>query len=697
MKGVTDVNRPKVLSLFSNKEHTKYRNYNECFSMINVINEKDVFIPCYAYDVNIYVSKEKNLILDIFEETILRIASCIKINDVQNIAKIICLDKDFVKFVCMRLKEKDYLNDDYTINEHGKEILNNNKNLTEDVDEIMAQIFTIQFTGEMLPYVHIGEINYEQIDNYSKNKITIICGSQGNPSKVVGNHLYDESNNSNSPNLDRFTIQNLIRDYNKFAKNSKNFELIAMNEKYGIIAQKNYKTEILLHSKLILQNGNIDNIIVSDGFLMNSVKLQKYIESNHSELIQELLKSSNEINCLSNDNTFINMQAEKYSSLYKLLNMKINNGSTKDEILNKEIIKKQIIINTYSALEWALYTHLKENPIFNMSLYKAKSVSDNFQIILKYASQLKIDTEEKYQYLLKSMDKSKIIAFEKQSIASMYTLLPLTIIQAIEDSSSRFYNVISEFPDLLQYIHNIKSYNDTFKHSTQKDLSISDIEVKELNSRAIKFIELLLPNFCINKDSFTIDNPLDNVSQKRINAEVSLSEELGWEVFQKLNVNIKNELIQISSDKKLSELPSIIDYILILSKVLETLISSANKIFYDVKAPTTKIESLNIIDLEFSTNLIQNKVFNTISDKFYQNATNEKSSTLGAIALVYLAKVGISKKKDIIQHIKDIDFISTIEKIIVLRGHGNNINLVIDNTELKNLRKNVFEIIKFIQ
>jgi hypothetical protein len=293
------------------------------------------------------------------------------------------------------------------------------------------------------------------------------------------------------------------------------------------------------------------------------------------------------------------------------------------------------------------------------------------------------------------MDRSKLLAFEEQLIVSMYAVLPLAIAQAFEDSNSRFYSVINRFPDLLEYISKIKSYNDTFKHST-KESSITSDTVINLNSIAVEIIQLLLPNFKINTSFNSNANYLDNVSQKKINAEVSLSDELGWDTFYNLDAGVKNQLITISPDKKKFELPPTTNYIVVLSSVLETLLVNANKALYGIDTPRTKLEALNIIDLKFNTKLSENIVFNTVQDKFYNKALNEKSTTLGAIAIVYLSKIAISNNSNTLNAIKDLQFIDTIQKLIELRGHGNNINLIVDDVELNQLRKKVFDIIKFI-
>ena len=86
------------------------------------------------------------------------------------------------------------------------------------------------------------------------------------------------------------------------------------------------------------------------------------------------------------------------------------------------------------------------------------------------------------------------------------------------------------------------------------------------------------------------------------------------------------------------------------------------------------------------------KVLETVNDIFFRNAAENNASTLGAVVLVYLSKADCQKAEEFISR----SYHKFIAELLELRGHGNNIGLVLNESKILYLRSRLYELIRFL-
>ena len=110
--------RPKVFSLFKNKQNS------DLFPQIELLNTPfNIFLQCASYDIIIPITETEKNILNIFEETVLKLLDYKK-STVEEIAETLCLEKDLVNYIVIRLKELGLIDENRNLTEEGKNIIN---------------------------------------------------------------------------------------------------------------------------------------------------------------------------------------------------------------------------------------------------------------------------------------------------------------------------------------------------------------------------------------------------------------------------------------------------------------------------------------------------------------------------------------------------------------------------------------------
>ncbi len=217
LKGFT---KPKVISLWKSDK------FENRFPEISVSGRPtDVFAACLSYDLLIPVNGKAKKSLDIFEETILRMVK-LKRSTPSELADVLCLEKDLINFILIRMRESGMLKDNQTVSEKGDELLNFQSSLRTEMETIQGKMFVIKKTGLVLPYIHIGEFQSESVVDFDQKTITFEFGSIGDHDSVKGSRINDWAVDKIPPQvLDARTVKKAILTYNKIAK-AKNMDEI---------------------------------------------------------------------------------------------------------------------------------------------------------------------------------------------------------------------------------------------------------------------------------------------------------------------------------------------------------------------------------------------------------------------------------------------------------------------------------------
>ena len=676
--------KPKVISLFQTEQ------YDNRFLNVPIIGRAvDVFVECLSYDIEIPVNVAKARELDIFEEAILRMIKLKKCS-ANDLSSILCLEKDLVKFIIIRLVENGLLKDETTISQKGIELLSYQSKLKKEVEYVYGKIFVIKQTGLILPYIYIGEFQSEAVDDSNASTITIGFGSAGQYRTIKGKRVKCSDYEKARKNLNANVIKKTIKTFNNIAAN-RSLEQINLSNEYGVINSQG--GNVYFHMKAAVQEGNVDSLIISDGFVPNIDGMLDYFQKYHTELVSDIKSKAIVMDTTTEVSDHSVNNHTKYKEIYQyyesakqhIPDIDYENASkdVRDKINEN---KKQVIIDCYYALEWALYYHLKSHPVSEglLSLLKKRSVHTNCETIVELAKKIGIHNAKKFKNLFMHLDGNKIEGVFKFNSPKLYVCLPLAIAEASENSSSNVHSMVHNERNFL-YFMNLLNQHSALRHDTEAE--VIDIDAPEVLRKAEKIICALLPDFIIS--DAVKGQSTDNVSQLKLIGQISLEKALGSLLYYSMTEGLKNEWLKVSPDKKGRNLPDLREYIEVLSRILQEELKKANSELI-VNKMCSQTDAENICTSRYTKKLP--KSFETIKPNNYSKALKSEGSTLGAEALVYYSSIEDLYVDKLNKH----GFVELVDRIISLRGHSDLLVLNESETSLNALRDKTITITKLI-
>lgn len=684
----------KVFSLF------KKKSYEEIFPNVPIIGNKvDFFLECSSYDAIVPVRVKSEKKLDIFEEAVLKLVA-FKSTTVDDMADILCLTPDLINFIIIRLQELDFLEESgKSLTETGKSYLNVEAKMLDDnnVEYINIKVFVLNQTGELLPYVHKGEFITDTIEEIRGSKITVDYGTSGKPFRSTGKILWQDKNAKKKNMLQSSIIGKGITRFNR---------LVGNNVKYGIIeyasdrAMENTSSDnILFHMQAVIQEGNVDEILVSDGFILNIDYVNQYIKNYHSDFISYVKEQRTTRKVLSEKSAEEEalkqeFKTSKYSELKKILNH-INSFpdiftpnedsvSNKDENQKLQENQKKFLLNCYSAFEWSLFYYVSQQPMSNhfKGVVENQSAYQNGRTVLQMAEKIGVNNPERYKDLFFSLDGPRIGRMYQSSTPELRAALSISVITAAGDENSRFRRLIRKQPGLFSVLNNLFREHGDLSHRTIT-LEVNVQKNNLIYNLLHDFINILQPDLNIT-GKLSVKERGDSVSQERLNAEVSLSKALGTIYYYNLlPVTIKEEWMLISPDKE--KYPEAAEYSNILYRIMQDTLFHALKNIR--KNPQL---GKNEILVSLKEKGICSKAFDSVYEGFVNQILQNGNATLGANAMVYL----YYQDDNMIDLLKEKKFISVIEKLVLFRKHGNNVALSVDLGTLNEIRDDMLVLVK---
>ena len=374
------INTARWYSLFNNKS------YADTFPDIDVYFEDDIMLACGSFSIMIPVKAKRNLSLNIFEMTVLRLFALHpwSIGDLENR---IGMEKDFLTFIISGLKEKGYLTEEGILTKLGQdEIVNNEESDREEY--ITARIFTIKKTGELLPLICLDEkdIKLGETDSETK-RLKYTVGSSAGTEKNKNCKYYSSGYKIKNPVLPSQTaIIKLLKDFRRLRRYD---DRKLGKVKSGQIACT-YAGDVFIHMKAVLQTNNLKYAIVSDGFVSNNSIVLNYLESEEQlNFLEHLYDKADRF--LGNEKVNKRQTSKKYSEIRNFLNAaqpyKGENNIERDKANKKNM---QVVRNLYAAVEWALYYYLMKNPPREntLSIFRRQNMYENKILAVKSAKKL---------------------------------------------------------------------------------------------------------------------------------------------------------------------------------------------------------------------------------------------------------------------------------------------------------------------
>ncbi|MCD7826419.1 MAG: hypothetical protein LUH14_10755 [Clostridiaceae bacterium] len=636
--------------------------------------------------------------LDIFEETILKLVP-LKQCSAGELADFLCLKKDLVNFILIRLTEKGLLEDNQTISEKGKELLDIQKKNRKELEYQQGKLFMIKKTGMILPYVHIGEFQSEYVEGIDASSLWLGYGSAGNHFTVKGSYIKNKEYEKQVSNrLSQGIVKKTIRTYNKIAK-TQGIMPISLNDEYGIQSERG--ENIYFHLQAAVQRGNVDEILFSDGFVPNLDGMMDYISQEAPALINNIKSKAIDMSVHNEEASAEPVHSGKYWELCQLyentrriLPSMEEEEMALDERVRSDLNQKQIMINCYGMLEWIFYYHLLRNPLseHSLNLLKRRSISENARTILQFARDLNISYADQCDNLFSHLDEKRINRLYEQKSPELYACLPLAIVEAKENPESEMHELIRNCRSFLKFIHNVNSNCGNLRHNTKAD--VCRWNSAEVFQKTVQIIDILLPEMKLDGVNPTKKNEdrahsVFDSSQTRLLAQVSLEKRFGSIFFLSMSADLKNEWLRISPDKKGRQLPDFREYIEILYRIMQSeLVEGKNDI--RIKADLSKSCALALAEKRYQKKLPPS--LSSVGDSFYVHSLKREKSTLGAEALVYYTNVDDS----LAEALNGVEYVPVLDRILTLRKHSNLIALNESEQSLNELRDKSIVLSKII-
>lgn len=688
--------KPKVISLLQTDK------MNNRFLSVSMLGRPtDVFLQCSSYDLKLPVNARQPRILDIFEETVLRMMKLKKCN-VSELADVLCLEKDLVKFIIIRLQEKGLLKDEYTLSNVGERQLVFQESIREEVEYQTAKLFVVKDCEVILPYIYVGNFVSEDVVEFSPSGITLGFGSIGDQKKVTGSCIRESkgktrrsaSEQVETENKIRNELKNAVKKFNRLAE-KRGKEKIILAEDYGIESTRG--EDVYFHMQMAVQGGNTEELLVSDGFVSNVDGLFAYIRKVDPDLVMRIQSKAVQMDMEERaagektPGTFRGKYPEvwRYCLEMEKYVHRISEESFLDDIRQTEEEKRQAVINCYSMLEWAFYYYSLKNPMSDtlLQVCKRQKSYENSEMIRSLAEKIGLRNLDDCSVLFSGFDGRSVEMIYKaadRTTPNMKVVLPISIIEASENDDSELRSLIAKDCRFLPFINDVGRRAANFRHDSTAEAK--DIKIEEIRNHAVDIVTSILPDIQLRIDDVRV---AQHVSNERLKASVACEKVLGSLLYTSLEEGTKADFRIISPDKTPALLPPPYEYVQVLYRILQTAFYEENK-RYLTKRGMSKEECIGKNEELLGKKLPKSLV--TVKTERYNAAQRGIKSTLGAH---FLSLVPNLLKKDL-ELLKKQDIVETIDKILEYRKHANDISLMVSDEELSDLRARTINIIKIL-
>jgi len=707
--------RPKVIS------------FPTTLDGLNIAAKQSILWPCHAF--NISIPQKKKSLLNVFEETVLKITE-IQSGNTENLALITCLEKELVAFIQNRLKQLGLLNDRYELSEHGQELLNEWQNKSDgNLEYTMATVFVDLLSKKLLPYVSMDQLCYKKIKNIYQKK---------NPKKKgqIEHYVNFFINPTNENSIRAIQMRpakdsskkipdshDIIRAIRGFKKKYKRHALLNQDvDQYPPLVPMaeaisvNTSPELVyLHCEALIQTGNSD-LLVTDGCGFGfSESFANYLTSQELGWVTKL-KKKGVVDKITDSEASDKLPAIKFykydeiskriakskSALSKIRDLKVDN--TYYESKHRQEIEKGIK-NLYAALEWSLRKVVADNPAPEWEqVFSASSFRDNEKLLVGFAKKVGFSVNEKNQNLLQV--KPGAIRQIKNGKAELQPLLALAIVGANSNANHQIHRLAQNHSGFLTHALRLKKYRDPIEHGSTEKLNVDKKILEELIDTTVPMLISLVPGVAgdlelvsdiagylkkVNQSSSDTD-----INQERLKANIKLEESLGMAFVSTLTGDTKEQLLRSElmlakyTNEKAIEI--IKCYSSVMQHALLDAVQDCKLNSESDKIRESAIEKIVQSGFYPAPNYIPKQI-STVNIKRLYRAVQGSSTTLGAHLLaVFLLR----SESELIQLKKATpSFMIFIAKLIQLRGHGNQ-QIDISQDHINSLKKNLFKAIKII-
>lgn len=240
---------------------------------------------------------------------------------------------------------------------------------------------------------------------------------------------------------------------------------------------------------------------------------------------------------------------------------------------------------------------------------------------------------------------------------------------------------------------------DPAKHGNSMAVKISHKDLESLLKRTNRLIEILLPDLSVNE--YVANNKQDNdINQQRLKARIDLDKSLGLGFIQSVSPSLREELIRLTVLGQCQTLDKdqLQNYVNLLASIMQLSLTevSKNRRISGTTDRDLRDDALRkIVQSGFCTSYeaIPEQI-RTVNVKRLYDVIQGLSSTLGAH---FLSVFLFGSEFELIQlRGSDPTLVEFMANLIMLRGHGNQQQHDISQTEIESLKNNLYKSIKII-
>lgn len=643
--------------------------YQEKFPQIPVLHERDYFIQFDGYTVYLPKQKRTEDVLNIFERSVLKLLSLGHFS-VTEMGEKLCIPQDLVRFICRRLILLGLILETHKLTAKGGEIIGESSETSaEDVAE-PYWLLVARDTHEILP-LFFPMVTQKQ-GTLEKPHISFHIGSTGTRQKVRGRSLFIQQAGRRQNRISSVQLHDVVKKFN-----AGRAEKIYVDPTRHIAST--YECNVFLHIKAVLQDGNVDYLVVSEGYAHHSGFLHAYAERNYDGILQSLKQAATKASAGQR------MRREfggRYREIRAVMRRKMTEEGNVDQRRDAERIEREQTENLVKAVEWALFYHLLKYPLSRplVESIEAQTLEENQRMLLGFAERLGLNTAPSYPLFFRGIGGAAARNCGRAENPNIVPLLAFNIAAATRHPNSCLLDALAVLPgDALGFFAQLRSYGNAIRH---EDSSVVKGDMlQRLHKTVLRFVQTLLPDY-ENPTAVGVD--LTNASQVRLNAEIAAVRMLGENVFRRMPAE-QRELVLRTAYQGHGRMFLPIEFVETLSILME-------KIFLGKLAmlPVIAVSQKEILNRMYSNGLAMD--LRTVRNHYYRKACNHEKTTLGAYVLAYMAALDEAEFTAFAEAgIHEIAF-----RISTYRGHGNNIGLVMDEATLAELRDQTFAAVKYM-
>lgn len=676
----------RVISLFQG------RKFRQQFPGIGVLKEQDVFVEMQCCSLAILASAHPQEQIDIFSETVLQLAALERGYTINQIAERMCVDSDFVRFICIHLKEAGYMDEHCTLTNLGKQHLQMPFTEKEsDSDDSLWQAYAFAWPGtqDYLSYLRVGDLAAEQMFEIENQWGKVRIGTAGSSATISGQIF--SSGFKGKVQLQRSSFPALIRRYNRLCRESSSFQKIPYREGSSVDAAE--EGRVLLHCKAVIQEGNSGEILLSDGFSPNCEKLHNALRREYPQLERKLIENARSDTADMPQEIFGEEEAvpNTLQIIVEAMNAQEAQGQDLDSEQDAKAQNRKVVEGLCTAVETAFYEFAARNRLaeWQLELLRKRSKWECTNQIREWAKEIGIMSGmEQYDKLLEWPGKRRaeqLLRFDQSSDPEMSAVLCLAVAVEKSQGPTNFARLIRKKKNLLKFLSVLKTEGAKARHGEE----IDGDRVCVLKKQCREVVSQLLPDLPLDQNKGKVW--ITSSTQKRINARVELCNRIGWETYAQLSPEIQNKLLQLSVETE--PLPKN-EMLMLFSQILEGVLREA---LQDMPSPDTPglREILETIEIKRKQALPEE--FCHTDPSYLRSALQGSKAVLKAYYLAYLYRRCQKEQSDMVPAAAEDKWAELVSWVSEVRQHTAKAALRVDRAEMKKRKDDVFAFVKIIE